>query len=67
MLFSTASASVLGANLAICDALATALVVADEEGPELARSLGEYESYLIRSDGTEHASAGIVFATESVP
>jgi len=66
MMFATASASVVGANLAICDALATALVVADEEGPDLARNLGGYESYLIQSDGTEHASAGIRFASESV-
>ena len=66
MMFETASASVVGANLAVCDALATALVVADKEGPELARNLADYEVYLVRSDGTEHASAGIVFATESV-
>jgi thiamine biosynthesis lipoprotein len=66
MMFDTASASVVGANLAICDALATALVVADEEGPQLARSLGDYEAYLIRNDGTEHASSGIVFASASV-
>ena len=66
MMFETASASVVGANLAMCDALATALVVADEEGPELARNLGDYEAYLIRSDGSEHASAGIHFATENV-
>jgi len=66
MRFETASASVVGADLAICDALATALVVADEEGPELARTLADYDAYLIRSDGTEHASTGIMFATESV-
>ena len=67
MLFETASASVVGANLAICDALATALVVADEEGPELAHSLDGYEAYLVRSDGTELATAGISFATERTP
>ena len=67
MMFETASASVIGANLAICDALATALVVADEEGPELAHSLDGYEAYLIRSDGSELATAGILFVTESTP
>jgi thiamine biosynthesis lipoprotein len=64
MIFQTASASVVGPNLAICDALATALVVADAEGPSLARSLTGYEAYIISSDGSEDATAGIVFATQ---
>jgi thiamine biosynthesis lipoprotein ApbE len=50
----------------LCDALATALVVADDDGPELARSLPGYEAYIIRADGTESATEGIVFATEVV-
>jgi len=64
MIFRTASATVIGSRLALCDALATALVVADDEGPELARRLTDYETYLIASDGEEHASKGITFATE---
>lgn len=63
MLFNTASASVVGPSLAMCDALATALVVADLDGPEIARSLVGYEAYLIRGDGKEDATEGIVFAT----
>jgi thiamine biosynthesis lipoprotein len=61
MVFQTASASVVGPSLAMCDALATALVVAEDEGPDVARSLSGYESYLIKSDGTEFATDGIVF------
>ncbi len=64
MLSRTASASVVGPSLALCDALATALVVAGEEGPELARSFADYEAYLISADGEEYATEGIVFAPE---
>jgi thiamine biosynthesis lipoprotein len=64
MLFRTASATVVGSSLPLCDALATALVVADDDGPELARFLPGYEAYIIRDDGTESATEGIVFATE---
>jgi thiamine biosynthesis lipoprotein len=69
MLFETASATVTGSCLAMCDALATALVVADEQGPEMARSLVGYEAYIVRSDGSEHATDGIVFGSldESLP
>ena len=66
MLFRTASATVVGSSLPLCDALATALVVADDDGPDLARSLEGYESYIIRADGAESATEGIVFATEVV-
>ena len=66
MLFRTASATVVGSSLPVCDALATALVVADDDGPELARSLSGYEAYIIRTDGSESATDGIVFATEVV-
>ena len=62
MISRTASASVVGPSLALCDALATALVVAGDEGPELARSLTSYEAYLIGVDGKEYATEGIVFA-----
>ncbi len=69
MLFETASATVVGSCLAMCDALATALVVADEQGPEMARTLVGYEAYIVRSDGSEHATDGIVFGSldESLP
>ncbi len=65
MLFRTASATVVGASLAMCDALATALVVADDEGPALARSLRGYDAYLIGGDGKEDSTDGIVFAASS--
>jgi hypothetical protein len=64
MLFRTASATVLGSSLPLCDALATALVVAGDDGPEIARSLKGYEAYIIGVDGKEDATDGIVFATE---
>ena len=64
MLFRTASATVVGLSLPLCDALATALVVADNDGPELARSLKGYETYLIQSDGKELATEGIFCVTE---
>ena len=51
-------------SLPLCDALATALVVADNDGPELARSLKGYETYLIQSDGKELATEGIFCVTE---
>ena len=53
----------------MCDALATALVVADDDGPTLARSLGSYDAYIIRSDGSEYNTEGVAFASldESLP
>ncbi|HLN06375.1 MAG TPA: FAD:protein FMN transferase [Acidimicrobiales bacterium] len=66
LLSRTASATVVGSSLALCDALATALVVAGDDGPELARSLRGYEAYLIGVDGEEDATGGIVFASEGV-
>jgi thiamine biosynthesis lipoprotein len=62
----TASATVVGSSLPLCDALATALVVADDYGPEIARSLEGYEAYIVGVDGKEDATEGIVFATEGV-
>jgi len=69
MLFDTASATVVGPSLAMCDALATALVVADDEAPALARALGGYEAYIIKSDGSEDSTGGVAFAAldESLP
>ena len=66
MLSCIASATVVGSSLALCDALATALVVAGDEGPELARSLTGYEAYLIQADGKEGATEGIAFASGEV-
>jgi thiamine biosynthesis lipoprotein len=66
MLFRTASATVVGSSLPLCDAMATALVVADDDGPEIARSLEGYEAYMIGVDGKENATEGIVFATAGV-
>lgn len=53
-----ASATVLGVDLALADALATALAVA---GPELLwcmRELDGYEAHLVGWDGTEHTTPG---------
>jgi thiamine biosynthesis lipoprotein len=58
----TASATVTGARLAFADALATALAVAGDEVLELVGCIDGYEAYLIRADGSEDATAGIVFA-----
>jgi thiamine biosynthesis lipoprotein len=66
MLFDTASATVVGSSLPLCDALATALVVAGDDGAELARSLKGYDAYLIGVDGKEEATGGIVFAEATV-
>jgi len=63
MLFRTASATVVGPSLSLCDALATALVVAEDDGPQIALSLKRYDAYVIGSDGREFATEGIVFAT----
>jgi thiamine biosynthesis lipoprotein len=66
LMTSTASATVVGSSLAMCDALATALVVAGDDGLDLARSLEGYEAYLIRADGSEDSTRGIVIASEVV-
>lgn len=57
-----ASATVTGGDLAFVDALATALAVAGDEVLSLISSLDGYEAYLIRADGSEEATAGIVLA-----
>lgn len=58
---SAVSATVTGPSLAIADALATALAVGGDELFEIIRSLDGYEAYQIRADGSEEATAGIVF------
>ncbi len=59
---SIVSATVTGASLAIADALATAVAVGGDEVFEIIRSMDGYEAYQIRADGSEEATAGIVFA-----
>ncbi len=51
-----------GGSLWLCDAFATAITVAVDEGLELIHSLDGYEAYLIRSDGSETATDGFPFA-----
>ena len=60
-----ASATVTGPNLWLCDALATAVAVAVDEGLELIHSIAGYEAYLIRSDGSETATDDFPFAPAS--
>lgn len=57
-----ASATVTGPDLAIADALATALAVGGDEVLSAIEGLGGYEGYLIRRDGTERSTAGMAFA-----
>jgi thiamine biosynthesis lipoprotein len=56
-----ASATVTGECLWLCDAFATAIAVAVDEGLELVCQLEGYEAYLIRSDGTEVATDDFPF------
>ncbi len=58
---STASATVVGSSLAFADAFATAIAVAGDEALDLIRPLAGYEAYLIRADGSEEATPGMVF------
>lgn len=57
-----ASATVAGPDLAIADALATALAVGGDEVLSAIEHLDGYEGYLIRRDGSERSTAGIAFA-----
>jgi thiamine biosynthesis lipoprotein len=57
-----ASATVTGPSLAVCDSLATALAVGGDPIWERIVDLDGYEAYMIRPDGSEVASDGIVFA-----
>lgn len=56
-----ASATVTGPSLALADALATALAVGGDAVLGLVERLEGYEAYLIRNDGSEAWSEGIVF------
>ena len=57
-----ASASVTGPDLALADALATALAVGGEDALTAIAGLSEYAGYLIRPDGTEASTPGMAFA-----
>ena len=56
-----ASATVTGPSLAVADALATALAVGGDEALAAIGEVEGYAGYLIRPDGTEASTPGIVF------
>jgi thiamine biosynthesis lipoprotein len=56
----TASATVTGPSLAFADAFATALAVGGDDALDVIATLDGYEGYLIRADGSERTTAGIV-------
>jgi len=58
-----ASASVLGPDLALADALATALAVAGPEGLGFVEAAG-YEGFAVGFDGARSATAGLPLATD---
>lgn len=57
-----ASATVTGPDLALADALATALAVAGPEAVDIVGKIEGYDAYVIASDGTEVATPGITVA-----
>lgn len=57
-----ASATVVGPELAMADALATALAVGGDHVLVAIADLAGYEAYLIRTDGSEAGTPGIRFA-----
>ncbi|HTT53208.1 MAG TPA: FAD:protein FMN transferase [Streptosporangiaceae bacterium] len=57
-----ASATVTGPSLAQADALATGLAVGGDAALEVISGLPGYQAYLIRADGTEACTQGMVFA-----
>lgn len=58
---SPASATVIGPDLWLADALATAVAVGGDEAFTVVTALDGYDAYLIRSDATETWSSGVVF------
>jgi thiamine biosynthesis lipoprotein len=56
-----ASATVTGPSLAIADALATALAVGGDDAFQAIGELDGYAGYLIRPDGSEASTPGIMF------
>ena len=57
-----ASASVTGADLGLCDALATALCVGGEEVMGVLDAIEGYEGFIIGHDGARHATRHFPFA-----
>jgi len=57
-----ASATVVGPDLAMADALATALAIGGDHVLRLVAALEGYEAYLIRTDGSEAETAHLSFA-----
>jgi FAD:protein FMN transferase len=58
-----ASATVTGPDLAMADALATALAVGGDEALAAVGAVDGYAGYLIRADGSEADAGGIEFVT----
>ena len=56
-----ASATVTGANLAMCDALATALAVGGADAFDAIAGLDGYEAYVIDASGDEQATDAMAF------
>jgi len=57
-----ASATVIGPDLAMADALATALAIGGDHVLRLVAALDGYEAYLIRKDGSEAQTVDMSFA-----
>jgi thiamine biosynthesis lipoprotein len=57
-----ASATVVGTDLSLADALATALVVAGQQGLTMFHELSEYEGLVINDDGTVFMTPGFPIA-----
>ena len=57
-----ASATVVGTDLSLADALATALVIAGKQGLTIFNELREYEGLVITDDGTLHMTPGFPMA-----
>jgi FAD:protein FMN transferase len=60
-----ASASVIGPDLGLADALATAIAVAGTDGLDLAEPLAGYEALVIGWDGRRHSTSQFPFAETS--
>lgn len=58
-----ASATVVGTDLSLVDALATALVIAGEQALEMFSELNDYEGLVIADDGTFHMTPDFPIAT----
>jgi thiamine biosynthesis lipoprotein len=63
----TASATVTGPDLALADALATALALAGPAGLAFVRRIDRYEGLVIDTTGATHRSDGFPMAASVVP